>query len=227
MTKNKIILISIIAAVVIAAGIGTYLLVANKNDQPLSSSVEKNTCKTMGGDDTLCSFFAASKDIFKNSYVISVTTAESTSIIEYDGKGNSRMSDAAQGTGFVVLDDTTYIKSENVWLRMPKNDQGETSQLPSPEETYKSLAESLSSEDTDTQLSFEPLGTKQHDGRILTGYTVYADTQKTEGAQYWFDTKEQRLYQLIQGEGDEKTTMDFSYRTVVITEPSPVQPFGI
>lgn len=217
MLSRKVFIITALIVVLVAGGILTYFITTSQSTATKMNSPHYTACTNTGGDDTFCTFVYAMKDKPEGSYAVTVTTSKGASVTEYDGKGNSRTDDT------VILNDTTYIKDDAVWLRMPKSD----TEAPAESASYKNSTNDAVKNSATSGIPPESLGTKQYKNKTLTGYGLYLDAERANTTEYWFDAHDQKLYQLIQGMGDTKTEMEFSYRTIVIAEPQPVQPFGI
>ncbi len=232
MTKKVKISVSIIVVLIVLIGglLAWHFLGSAKSpadssvDSPAPSPVILSACTKAGGDDDLCSFYAGIQDFTKMSSQMVITSGGETMKIYYDGKGNSHVK-SAEGMQIIVLNESSYYLEAGAteWIKLPDTEDVQRPtglDMSALEERFKSE----NGENT-TQLTYAKLGKKELSGQDVVGYKVYNDASRAAGTEFWFNKKDNRIYQMIYTDANNENTTDvtITYDKVEIPTPSPVR----
>jgi hypothetical protein len=154
------------------------------------------------------------------AYSATLTPEGSSSFtIKNDGKGNSEMTSSADGYDFdmIILNGVYYLKSGDGWT---KSDGGfDTVNDPSESLTYNFTQ--------DHKDDYKKIGKEACGNLSCFKYQFVDRSNPTDETFIWFDTKDYRLqkltYKTVDNVASGNSEMTFSYGSVKISEPSPIQ----
>ncbi len=228
----------IIAVIVVLAGGGIIAYQATKKSTPNSptSNSAKTTTATVSSaclksfnDSALCAF-AEHTNIASQQYVAigTATTGSGTSstfTVSNDGKGNSEVTYGSNGQEIssITLNGVTYVQdgTGTTWLEYSSSTLGTTTTVPNPTSGFN-LNFNTS---TPAGVTVTKVGTSACGSLTCYGYKVVDASTPTTTAYVYFDTHN---YLLRHWTSSDTTTgvnvnLTFSYKSVTITKPSPVQ----
>ncbi len=225
-------LVAIVAAVIVVAIIGFVgwkVSSDNKDSGNNNVTVNKQTqdaCLQQIDDKDLCKFAASFNPnaSYKATATVTGSSSDGTMTVETDGKGNTSLSRNAGGQQIdsITLGNSTYIKesSSDTWLKYTASstNNAETS---NPADDLKIDASNLTANNT---ISYKSLGKETCGSKTCFKYQI-VDKNNPNTTQYiWFDDKDYQLQRFYNKDPNSGTIdMSFTYQSVNITAPSPVQ----
>jgi hypothetical protein len=227
------IIIIVVIAIVVAAGVGGFVLL-NKGKLPSLNSVKDSVSQAVTGakcdydDKDLCKFITNWK--VASSYKVTMTTtvkdgSKSDSIFELSGEDKFHMVASDKGKevyNVITLGDTTYTKdyTDNKWWK-----QKATKDTTSVKDDVEfKVGESTDSGKVENKTTYKSLG-KEACGSLQCFKYQVIEPEITDTTEYiWFDDKDY-LLRKVRSEGKDGTTteMIYSYDKVTITEPTPTK----
>lgn len=231
----------IIAIVVVlaVAGVVTWQLTKKSSPKTPSSTNSTNTANTSGSvsssclkaynDNALCAF-AEHANISNQEYVATGTATNSTGskstyTVKNDGKGNTEVTYSSNGQQLssINLDGATYIQTgtSSSWLEYSGTSLGAATAAPNPTSGFK-LDFTTS---TPAGVSVTKEGTTSCGSLTCYKYKVIDSSTPTATEYVYFDTSSYLLRQWTSNDTSSGISVDltFSYPSVTITKPSPVQ----
>lgn len=203
----------------------------NNSNKAVSDKAVEDACNKELKDKDLCKF-ASNYKLDDVSYQSAITTVADgkTSVMnmEVDGKGNSSMttSEGGKETGaFITLNNATYIKNaeDGSWIKYSAGGDTSAPKQDDPTSDIKLDTNNLTENST---ISYKNLG-KESCGKLTCFKYQIIDTESPDTTQYiWFDTKDYMMQRWSSKTASGSTDMTFTYKAVVIKEPSPVTDFS-
>jgi hypothetical protein len=194
-----------------------------------ASPAESAACLKAYADNALCAF-AVHMNVSTLSYEATGTTTSSTGTesnftIQSDGKGDKDMvyiADSKQ-ISYIILDGQTYIQSGSgtTWLEYT-GAASTTADVPADPTSGFTLNFQNS---TPASVQVTKDGTTACGSLTCYKYTVIEASASTTTTYVYFDTANYLLRQWTYSDSTDSTAVNltFTYPTVVITKPSPVQ----
>lgn len=248
LTKNQAgalnpLVIVLIVVVVAAAGFAGYRVYeSNKDKKDTTTSQNSNTsseskeaasaiqaeCLKQFDDKDFCKF--SGNWINNKSYKGVFTTKGangSTSVMTIESEGDNSSStitaDGKETGAYITLNKVSYMKNveQNVWYKLPATDTEATDETKPNED----LNFDTTSEEVKNTTTYKKIGKEACGDKTCFKYQVIdtADTDTIESF-IWFDDKDYHLARMTTKSKDGSSSdSTFTYTSVKITEPSPVQ----
>lgn len=228
----------IIAVVVVLIGGGIVAWQATKKSTPntptsaaakASNVSDSAACLKAYNDSALCAF-ANHTNITSQQYVAigtatSATGTSSTFTVSNDGKGDSEVTYGSNGQEIssITLAGTTYVQegTGTTWLAYSSTSQAGVTVVPNPTSGFNLNFNSS----TPAGVTVTKEGTSACGSLTCYGYKVVDAATPTTTAYVYFDTHDYLLRHWTSSDTStgEAVNLTFSYHSVNITKPSPVQ----
>jgi outer membrane lipoprotein-sorting protein len=227
------IFIVLILVVVAAVGFAGWKVSQNQKDSTSGSgstaalnSQAQDACLKEINDKNFCKFVGHFN--LNASYAATITSTDSKGTVskielQSDSKSNSMMvtkDGSGNETGaFVTLNNASYIKdvASGTWTKYTN------STTASDSNPTKDISIDTSDITEKNTVTYKSLGTEACGKLTCYKYQV-VDTASPGTTQYiWFDTKNYQMQRWSSKDADGSTDMVFTYKSVNITEPSPVK----
>lgn len=234
-----IVLIVVVIGVVGFAGYKVYSNNKDKKDSTSSASTStadnKETvsalqaeCLKEFDDKDFCKF--SSNWTESKNYKAVFTTKDangSTTVMKIETEGDNSSSvittDSKEVGAYITLNKVNYTKdyTANVWYKLPANDAAATTEAT----PNKDLNFDATSEEVKNTTTYKKIGKEACGDKTCFKYQIIdtADTETVESF-IWFDDQDYKLARMTTKSKDGSTTdSTFTYTSVKITEPSPVE----
>lgn len=195
---------------------------------PVSGTAPSSSCQKAFNDSSLCAF-AAHSNINSMAYVANgtattATGAQSNYTVQNDGRGNTEVTYSSSGNqvSAITLDGVTYVQtgSNATWYEYSTGSSSATS-VPNPTSGFNlNLSSTIPK-----GVTVSKIGTVSCGSLSCYKYKVSVASTPKAVEYVYFDTKDYLLRQWTSTDSSTgiSVNLTFSYPSVTITKPSPVQ----
>lgn len=231
------VLIAVIVVVIAAVGVVAWQVTKKSPSKTVSTTIstkavstaaESSSCLKEFNDASLCAF-AEHTNISSREYVATgtatnATGTKSTFTVKNDGKGNTEVTYGSGGQNLtsISLGGVTYIQSSpgGVWYEYSGSSLGSATSVPNPTSGFNLNFTST----TPAGVKVTKVGTASCGSLSCAEYKVVVASDPTAIQYVYFDKSNYLLRQWTSTEpGGVAVDLTFSYPSVTITKPSPVQ----
>jgi len=232
-----LIIVLIVIVLAVAGGVVWKLTKKNSNTNTSSTTTSataskpaiSSACLKSFNDNSLCAF-AEHTNINSQQYVATgtattATGATSTFTVQNDGKGNTEVAYGSSGKQIssISLDGVTYIQegAGTTWLEYSSASLGQAAAAPNPTSGFNLNFTTT----TPAGVTVTKQGTAACGALSCNKYKVVVAATPGATQYVYFDSKDYMLRQWTSSDPSTgiNVNLTFSYPSVTITKPSPVQ----